>query len=461
MFDTLLSTILPWAMIVISILAIIFFIYFVIAEDLDELLAFILMGLFIGAAGMFCWLGILLLKADINVEELNTWLLLIGYILTLGLPLIVLISSNADSEFVFIMSPILLGLIGLYLIQYVLPDLLFIPSWDIMLIIQFLVGTVAITVGEAVILVIIVIVANILDSGPSYTPSYTSYTTPETTSIIEPLNESISVDSPSIQEPNDELIEAKEVGFNSVNEWREAQSLGFRTKDQQRYAKVRGFKSKEEMDKIMALGFKTKDNYQIAMEGGFETDNEWKEARKLGFSTKAEWQNSLNNELKSKDEGSEDKLIKVISNMQKIYGNNILIHDIAEEMEQEIPSILTIIKKLISSERINAKLNTQGTTDVSDDILVLQDTEEKQVSINKERFEKIVETYEEIKLAKMADLLNIDERDLELWILDNPSDFGISIKQDLVLFDKNKVEDAIDELFMTIEKAEATKEGKI
>ncbi|MCY3414153.1 MAG: AEC family transporter [Candidatus Heimdallarchaeota archaeon] len=88
-------------------------------------------------------------------------------------------------------------------------------------------------------------------------------------------------------------------------------------------------------------------------------------------------------------------------------------------------------------------------------------SEQAEEIINRRRFERIVDTYSEIKLETMAQLLEIDQTKLQLWILDNPSDFGITIKQDLVFIDKGKVGDAIDELFERYTKAEKDKIGKI
>ncbi|MCY3410144.1 MAG: hypothetical protein INQ03_00775 [Candidatus Heimdallarchaeota archaeon] len=76
-------------------------------------------------------------------------------------------------------------------------------------------------------------------------------------------------------------------------------------------------------------------------------------------------------------------------------------------------------------------------------------------------FEKVMKAYTEIKIHRLAKILNIDDLSLEMWLIDIAPTYGFKIQQDILLIDQDYMNRHIDELFVEFEQMEKTKSGKI
>ena len=81
--------------------------------------------------------------------------------------------------------------------------------------------------------------------------------------------------------------------------------------------------------------------------------------------------------------------------------------------------------------------------------------------IDRYMFKKILSSYDEIRISKFAELLEVEEQDLEVWLVDLASEFGFKMRHDVVIIDHEKIDDHIDELFKTFEDMEEEGEGKL
>ncbi|MCY3413874.1 MAG: hypothetical protein INQ03_19680 [Candidatus Heimdallarchaeota archaeon] len=81
--------------------------------------------------------------------------------------------------------------------------------------------------------------------------------------------------------------------------------------------------------------------------------------------------------------------------------------------------------------------------------------------VDEATFQKILQFYEEIEISDLADLLNVSEKNLKLWLIGLDASYGIKINKNLVIFNQSDIEDNIDALFADFERAEQTGYGKI
>lgn len=81
----------------------------------------------------------------------------------------------------------------------------------------------------------------------------------------------------------------------------------------------------------------------------------------------------------------------------------------------------------------------------------LESLQKKKKNNQKELFKKAILRSKNLKFSQLSQLLHIPESDLLEWLLDLPEEYGFTIDQDVIEFNKSSVEDHIDELLRSFE----------
>ncbi len=89
----------------------------------------------------------------------------------------------------------------------------------------------------------------------------------------------------------------------------------------------------------------------------------------------------------------------------------------------------------------------------------LKDDEGALVSL--ETFKRVIARTTKLKLDQLGKVLKMHEDELLLWLYELPEDMGFVINDDMIDFDRDKIQDEIDKLIEQYDKFDLTKEGKM
>ncbi|MHA2250481.1 MAG: hypothetical protein ACXAD7_08965 [Candidatus Kariarchaeaceae archaeon] len=74
--------------------------------------------------------------------------------------------------------------------------------------------------------------------------------------------------------------------------------------------------------------------------------------------------------------------------------------------------------------------------------------------------QKIIKRSSKLKVSVLAEMLEMEEKDMLMWLYDLPEEFGFNIADDIIEFDVDNIDTAIDNLLASYETMEKSKRGK-